>query len=157
MQKVDFNARSAADGLIEGCATASASLEDERQAACFQAVRQAFDAGDLARAGELELACRGLSLTKAANLERAAALGLRQLSEGEGGFDPQREIISCMIASPDDGAGGGGARGGAFAQDLKAFCNERFGLKLGMLAPLRAVEIPGSCSAGTEFCAAFTE
>jgi hypothetical protein len=231
MQKQGFNARSAATGLIGQCRASSSTLGDDRQAACFQAARKAFDAGDLVTFENLETACRNQDLTDEDRWAFAEFVGAKELTEGEEGFQQQREIISCMVSSPsdfgfldplqsDDTICGRTFRAGTecgcdwnpvpnsldgflftewltptntvippecrlakvggvdyphlmlcevpaaeqtslptdaqFAQDLKGFCNERFGKKLGMFAPLRAIEIPGSCSADTEFCSAFT-
>ena len=233
MQQEGFNARSAADGLIGSCSTSSSTLGDERQAACFHAARLAFDANDLAAFEQIETACREQDLTDEDRWAFAQFVGVKELVEGEDGFQQQREITSCMISSPgeggfafldplqsDDTICGRTFRAGTecgcswsaipesldgflftewltptnfeipaecrlakvggvdyphlmlcevsaadaanlpndaqFAQDLLGFCNERFGKKIGMLAPLRAIEIPGTCRADTEFCSAFT-
>ena len=231
MQKEGFNARSAANGLIDSCRSGSAPLNDERQAACFIAARAAFDAGDLAGFEQIETACRNQDLTDEDRWAFAEFVGVKEFVEGEEGFQQQREIAGCMVASPggfgfldalqsDDTICGRTFRAGTecgcdwsdvpesldgflftewltptnfeipaecrfakvggvdyphlmlcevpaadaatlpndalFANDLKGFCNERFGKKIGVLAPLRAIELPGTCSADTEFCSAFT-
>jgi hypothetical protein len=49
------------------------------------------------------------------------------------------------------------ALNGDYAEDLDAFCNDRFGKDMVMRAPLRAVEKKGTCKAEDdgEFCADF--
>jgi hypothetical protein len=231
MQQEGFNARIAANGLIDSCSTATSTLGDERQAACFNAARKAFDANDLVGFEQIETACRNQDLTDEDRWAFAQFVGVKEFVEGEDGFQQQREINSCMVAAGDFGpfidalqsdeticgrtfragtecgcswndipesldgflftewltptnfeipaecrlAKVGGVdyphlmlcevpaadaanlpNDAQFAQDLKSFCNERFGKKIGVLAPLRAIEIPGTCRADTEFCSAFT-
>jgi hypothetical protein len=43
-----------------------------------------------------------------------------------------------------------------YSEDLQKFCNDRFGKDIVMKAPLRAVEVEGSCSTETNFCSEFT-
>ena len=42
-----------------------------------------------------------------------------------------------------------------YAEDLPKFCNERFAKDVVMKAPIRAVEIDGTCRTDTPFCKAF--
>lgn len=42
-----------------------------------------------------------------------------------------------------------------YAENLPAFCNDRFGKDIVMKAPLRAVEDAGSCQPNNDFCTAF--
>lgn len=227
MQKVGFNARSAADGLINFCSTFPETLDQVRQAACAQASIAAEAAGDSARAQQLRDACRGRDLSNNATFAAAEALGARVLTEGEPGFQQQREIIGCIVSNTflnaDTTICGRTFRAGTecgcdwspvpnaldgflfgewitptnpgtppecrlakvdgqdyphlmlcevpeaevaalrtdpdfaiFSNNLQKFCDARFGQKLAIQAPLRAIEIEGSCSAETEFCAAFT-
>ena len=45
-----------------------------------------------------------------------------------------------------------------YADNMQAFCNERFGKDIVLTAPLRAVENKGSCSKkSTAFCKEFTK
>jgi hypothetical protein len=234
MQKEGFNARSAADGLIDACGNGFSEEQDQRQATCFHAARKAFDAGDLAAFEQIETACRNQDLTDNERWSFAKFVGVEELVEGQEGFEQIQEIAACMVASPsfsgfgqldplqsDDTICGRTFRAGqecgcdwspipnaldgflfsdwitptnpgnppecrlanvdgqeyahlmlcevpaaevaalpndpAFANDLKGFCNERFGRKIGILAPLRAVEIPGTCSPNTQFCADFID
>lgn len=45
-----------------------------------------------------------------------------------------------------------------YGENLQGYCNDRFGKDIVLTAPLRAVEVPGSCTTKTgAFCSAFTK
>lgn len=229
MTKVGFNARSAADGLIDACGQSQVSTANIRNAACFLAALEAEQAGDLELTARIDAACREVNLDNDEVFAAAEALGVTVRAEGDAGFQEQSEIASCLFSSQDpfftitnadnticgrtlragsecgcdwnaiptelpgflftewltpdiqalppecrrakvDGADYDHlmicevpqAEVEALAQDpvasadLQAFCDTRFGQKIAVRAPLRALQLPGSCRGNTEFCTAFT-
>lgn len=104
-----FNSKGAADALINDCSGLNDRLEEIRQVACYQAFKEALDAGDVARANQLEALCRvpGPILTGSSAAEErfqtVQQLGARVLTEGEAGFQTQREIIGCVATERGGG------------------------------------------------------
>jgi hypothetical protein len=229
MQRVGFNARAAADGLIAACREFPPDAERQRLSACFLSALEAERSGDVNALEKIDAACRLPGLGDDEVFAEAEALGVRVLAEGEPGFQEQSEVASCLLSSSEDfftimnadnTICGRTARAGtecgcdwgaipealdgflftewltpkinalppecrrakvngedynqlmlcevpaeeiaALSQDerqannLQGFCDTRFGQKLAVKAPIRAIEIAGSCRTDTEFCAAFS-
>jgi hypothetical protein len=67
-----------------------------------------------------------------------------------GGEDhPNVVICDVSAAEVED------LRSSAQRTDLQAFCNDRFGKDLVVGAPIRTVQVPGSCKAKAPFCSEF--
>jgi hypothetical protein len=91
--QVGFNSRGAATQLISDCARiGQVGLETRlRLTACYQKYAEGG-----ANATQLKQICRGTNLGDAAVWARAQALGARVLSEGEPGFELQRDVAGCL-------------------------------------------------------------
>lgn len=89
--KDSVNSRNAATTLVVDAMNAEKSLNDERQAACFQAAQK-----NKKKAASLKKACRGIDLANEANWAKVTKLGAKIPAMKDATYEDHKNLVSCL-------------------------------------------------------------